>query len=266
MVPRCLVHDCVTEEVIRAIADRQNRARSIYKQATNLNVLGRLFDRVANDQQNTIRAEMLRVYDEIGAKTVVDEITEEKFRTRMVSFYGKVLIPEMSHLNTCQDLDDEEKFALKWFGFNPKITIVFDDCSTDLSKLKTCADILEQIFQGRHYLCTTIIALHGESVVSPLMRTNASISFFTDPQMARTWVTRANNGFPKDKREVLTRYADQILVEPPHTKMVYMNDQPFLIEVPSHGSFCAVSSITNEFCLRITKKMPDGLEPWMRKL
>lgn len=267
MVPRCLVHDCVTEELIHGIAERQNKARSIYEHATNLNVLGRIFDRVAGDAHRAIRTQMRGVYDEISAQKIIDEATETAFRAKMVAFYGGVIAPFMEQLREAKDLDEDERFALTWFGFNPKITIVFDDCSTDLSKFKSCADVLEQIFQGRHFFCTTIIALHSESMVLPAMRGNVSLSFFTDPQIARQWATRTTNGFPKPKRDVLTRFADQILVnETPNTKMLFAGDQPFLIEVPAHGAFSAVSQEVRDYCALIAKKEKDGIEPWMRQL
>lgn len=267
MVPRCLVHDNVTEETIHYIAHRQTKARAIYEVATDLKVLDDLFRRVANDAQITIRDQMQAVYNDISAQKVIDEATETTYRTKMIAFYERAIEPHMRELRAATTLTEKEQFALKWFRFNPKITIVFDDCSTDLSKFKACADVLEQIFQGRHFFCTTIIALHSEAMVLPAMRGNVSLSFFTDPQIARQWAMRTSNGFPKEKRDVLTRYADRILVnQPPNTKMMFANDRPFLIEIPAHGDFSAVSADIREYCARITKKEKSGLEPWMKQL
>jgi hypothetical protein len=269
MVPRGWVHDCVTEEMIHAIAQRQGKARRIFESATNLTVLDQLFERIATDRQRAARGELRRIFDEIAARAVtIDEATRTTFQTNMVKFYKSALTPMMSRLMGADDLNEEERFALKWFGFNPRITIVFDDCSTDLSKFKSCADVLEQIFQGRHFFCTTIIALHSESMVLPAMRGNVSMSFFTDPQMARQWATRTNNGFPKAKREVLMRYADQILVsQAPNTKMLFAGDRPYLIEVPGHGAFSAVSAAVREYGEKIAiRREPGGIEPWMKTL
>jgi hypothetical protein len=264
LVPRCLVHDAVTEEAIAAIAERQHKARAIYDIATNLKTLEAIFARVATPDQRRVRAEMQRAYDGIRTTRATDDVAESLFKERMIAFFQRAIEP---HLDNIRAADEQERIALKWFNFNPRITIVFDDCSTDLAKLRSCASVLEQIFQGRHYFCTTIMALHNDSIVLPAMRSNLSMSIFTDQQTARQWITRATNGFVGEKKAKLVKYADRILVgERPNTKMLYLTDNPFLIEIPAHEDFSAVNRAIRDFCATIEKKNRGGVEPWMRNL
>lgn len=145
--------------------------------------------------------------------------------------------------------------------------MVFDDCSTDIQKLKTNADILESFFQGRHSLCTIIMSLHSDAMVIPCVRSNAYSSFFTDSGTAGIWISKTTNGFTKPQRDNLSRYAARILVhQPPNTKMVYVNGEAYLCEIPPHGEFSAVSSSAREFATRVSKKEPSDVEPWMSAL
>lgn len=269
LVPRCLVHDSVTPEAICAIAERQTHARKIYERANKISILDMLFARVANEQQRQARAEMQRIFDEIASQRPIDEETENKFNDRVISFIHGVIIPRMAELSRA-DLSEEEKFSLQWCQFNPRVTIVFDDCSTDLQKMRQCAEALELIFQGRHGFCTTIMAAHGEVCLTPTARANITASFYTDQATAKQFASRPTNALGREKRAEIMRYAEQIRATnppvPPHTKMFYANDQPLLVEVAMHEAFSAVSAEVRAFCERVTKKDEGSMEPWMKSL
>lgn len=270
MVPRILVHDNVSEEVIQEIAEKQTRKRKIYDRANNIATLDTLFARVATDQQRVARAEIQRAYDEVASKHSIDEVTKNKFTDMLISFFHRVLDPAEARLRRMPDLSENERFAIEWFQFNPRITIVFDDCSTELQKLRTCGDALELIFQGRHGFCTTIIAAHGETFLAPTARSNVTKSFFTDQQVANQFAMRTTNAFSREKRAEISRYANQIHTTvpptPPYTKMLYENDRPLLVEVPDHQPFSAVSREVRACCDRMTRQDSDKMEPWMKAL
>ena len=275
MVPRCFVHDFVTGETVRAIADRQTRARMIYERAANLALLGRMLDRVAPRELIATRDALQRAYDDIcargresGAGDAPSDAIASQFRERMISFYSNALDARLeAQLRATHTLSEDELFALRWFRFNPRITVVFDDCSTELAALKSDADVLEQIFQGRHFYCTTIIALHDTSMVLPAMRMNVGVSIFTDEGLAERWINTRSSGFHREKRDALLRYAHKVISgRAPHTKMLFMNDQAFLITAPPHGSFDAVSGAVRALAMKIEKKNSAEMEPWMREL
>ena len=269
MVPRILVHDRVSEEVIQEIAEKQTRKKKIYDRANNIQTLDSLFARVATEQQRLVRAEMQRAFDEVASQRPIDEITRNKFTDMLISFFHRVLDPMESRLRRVSDLSDNERFAVEWFQFNPRITIVFDDCSTELQKLRTCGDALELIFQGRHGFCTTVIAAHAETCLAPAARSNITQSFFTDQTVANQFAMRQNNAFSRERRAEIMRYAAQIHTTtpptPPYTKMLYANDRPMLVEVPDHQPFSAVSREVRTCCATMTKQ-DGGIEPWMKAL
>lgn len=265
MIPRCLVLDNVTREAVHSIAQRQNRARLIYERAHNTDILRDLFVRVATQKQQDQADQLRATYDEIATKYTISDALDAQYKTSLCNLYGSVI--DRAQFDEA-DLSDDELFAIKWHNFNPNITVVFDDCSTDLAKLKGCADVLEQIFQGRHYFCTSIIALHNESMVLPAMRSNVGLSLFTDQQTARQWAMRPTNGFQKSKRDILVQYADRVCVTPPHTKMVYRDDAPYLVSIPTHTDFSAVSQSVRDFCASVARndQRSATTESWMREL
>jgi hypothetical protein len=158
------------------------------------------------------------------------------------------------------------------FDFKPRIIIIFDDCSTDIFELKNCAEILEQIFRGRHLFCTVLMAVHGLSILSPVMRVGVGNSIFTDPQTARQFAENKSNALNKQKREKMIQYANKICArEPPFTKLLYRNDEFYLVHFPTHESFLAVSEHVWAFGEKITlkdscEKNGETLQPWMKQL
>lgn len=270
-VPRCLVHDTITEDVIQEIAVRQTRSRKIYDRANRIETLDKLFARVANDNQRRIRMEIQKTYDELASKRPIDEETENVFREKLIAFFHKVIDPVYHQLEAASStFGEEERFALNWFQFNPRVTIVFDDCSTELQRLRNCAEALEQIFQGRHGFYTTIMAVHTEVCLAPSARSNITLAFYTDQQTAKQFAERKTNAFNREKRTEIIRYADQIRATtpptPPFTKMFYASDQPTLVEVPIHEPFSAVSPEMREFCELLAKKNSGNMESWMKNL
>ncbi len=264
MVPRCLVHDAVSEDVIRSIAMKQRQRREVYEKANDLAVLRLLYDRVASREQLAARDELQQGYEQMCKDKVPDEETELVFKEQMRKFMRAVINANRERIQ--KDISVEEKFSLCWMNFNPRIVVIFDDCTTELSRLKSCADVLETIFRGRHFFCTVLIASHGESVMLPIMRSSMRGSIFTDPMVARQSVQRGTNAYDKTKKSELLQYAERIHTESPYTKMVIYADKPFLFTAPIHAPFSAVSESVRAYCEKASKKEKGEMEPWMRNL
>jgi len=264
-VDRAFIHDHVTEAVINNIAESQKRRRKLYDQINDIDVLSNLFARIANEAERRSWGEMRRVYDDIIAERGRSAELDDKFHAECVKFLRTHLEPHIASLSRDTALPDAESLTARRFNFNPRLTIVFDDCTTELRALKSCDEALELIFRGRHSLCTTIIAIHGRTAILPIMRMNFTLSVFTDSATACDYA-KSDIQQP-DKRREFMRVAGMIKTEPPHTKMMLYNDQFGVINITKHPIFSAMSDVVREFCDSVSKKSGTGtFEPWMTKL
>jgi hypothetical protein len=265
IVPRNLIFDEIDGSILEGIATLQTKKKQLYQIATRLDVMKRLMKRVASSAELTVIIEFERVRDEMTAKAPFSDTEEALFKSQIVGFISKVYEQRMDallQLKAQGELDKEECFTLEWFKFNPRIIIVFDDCSTDLSKLKTCATVLEQIFQGRHMNCTTIIGIHDDAMLSPGMRNNVNNSIFTDSLTARRWIDKGK--FGKENRTELVGYSDQIRENTdPFTKFWFSGGMPALVEFPKHEPFDATCESVRQFCQLCAPKKSNSIPQWM---
>lgn len=269
LVPRILVHDVVTEDVLKRIESRQTKAKQVYDTVNNVEVLQHLFARCASPPQRAMFEKIVRTFEDFKRQRPegADEETERVYNEKRVAFLRAAIQPRLAMLESAQDLDDREKFSLRLFQFNPRIVIVFDDCSNDIKRLKNCDTALDLIFRGRHSMCTTILAIHSEAFALPPMRANINRSIFTDPQTARIFADRESNGFPKEKRDEIVKYANRILkCAAPYTKMLFDADLPSLITVEPHGPFSVVSDAVRKWADASSSRSSTELAPWMKQL
>ena len=273
MIPRAFVHDNVTAEVIMAMQARQVRARQVYDQVNNISVLRSLLDRIMTSQADATLAQIEHVYEEtVRESGGATEEMELAYIDSKISVMRALIKPRLEELQRVRNLSESERFTIKMFDFNPRITIIFDDCSTDIANLKSCAEVLEQVFRGRHLFCTVLMAVHGISLILPMMRIGVGNTFFTDPQTARQFAENKSNALNKQKRDEMIRYAGEVRgKEQPFTKLLYRNDKFYLVQFPTHEPFVAVSEQVRAFGEKIAlgdtgEKNGEHLQPWMKQL
>lgn len=268
LVPAQFVYEHITPEVLIAIRERQSSVRRIYDTARNINVVKALFDRVASSEQRQVIARIRRTCEDISRDHEEDaQQLQDSCNERVMQIMLRVIDTHKGILANDQSLSTEERFSLRWMHFNPRILIVFDDCTSDFKALRGNEAILEQIFRGRHFLCTSIIALHSPSVALPMLRLNAHISIFTDSQCARSFASTTTNALSSAKKREFERYAARILTkDAPFTKMAYIADVCYLCTFDRHGVFSVVPQITREFARKCARDESREKNEWMQQM
>jgi energy-coupling factor transporter ATP-binding protein EcfA2 len=265
LVPPQLVYDHITPDVLVAISERQTRSRKIYDQARTLSVLESLFDRFATETDHDLMNKLSRIYDDVNQiddteRANLIEIYTEKRRDIMINVIRSIR-------ERADNLSTEEQFTMRWINFNPRIMIIFDDCTSDFKAIRGDQSILEQIFRGRHFLCTSIIALHGPAAAMPMMRLNAYNSIFTDPGSARSFASTVTNGLSALKKQEFERYASRVLTDrAPYTKMLFHSDSCSLCSFDNHDDFAAISSVVTQFCSKCARDDSRETHEWMQRL
>lgn len=273
MMPRSFVHDNVSADVIMAMQARQVKARQVYEQVNNIQILQSLINRIMTQDIKDTLNQIEQIYEETARANngVITDEMENTFANKKISIMRSIIKPKLQFLQRITDLSESEKFTIKMFDFNPRIIIIFDDCSTDIAELKSCAEVLEQVFRGRHLFCTVLMAVHGISLILPMMRIGVGNSIFTDPQTARQFAESKTNALDRQKKSEMIRYAGKVVKkEPPFTKLLYRNDKFYLVRFPTHEPFVAVSEQVRLFGEKIAikgnEKNGEQLESWMKQL
>lgn len=197
-VPITCIHYDISKDMLDTIWERQNALMAAWKRAMNVDTLRSLFMRVSTskgiDAVTTINSEFARAVAELrrsGTPDVIAKIEDmEKARddalTKIYKYYIDRSRDQLSHMT----LNEDETYSLKFIDFNPRIVIIFDDC-TDIIQTLRNYPVMKKIFnQGRHAGITMIIAGHTDKCLLPEQRKSAFLSIFASEQAASQFFER----------------------------------------------------------------------------
>lgn len=239
IVPMPLIHYTITEELLTNLWERQLALVSIYTRANNPETLRALFDRIPNNKPAR------SAIDAINQKFEEHKHEVEKSESNQAAAQSKIIKMEkdcqklilmifkdsigrnrsyLSRLN----ISENEKMSLRYYDVNPRLCVVFDDCTDLLEKLKK-NQILQKIFyQGRWNYMTIIIGAHSDLALPPALKKNAFITIFTEEKSANAYFERKTNDFTrKDKTEAMKACttAFSIMPEFKFQKLAWVRDE-----------------------------------------
>ncbi len=175
VVPLPCIHYTITEGLLDNIWSRQEALVSTYTRANDATILRKLFDRIPNntkarDQINVINNKLREHGSEIGRTGVNPDLAKAKL-SEMESTGGKLIllifkqsIKENRKMLSEIQLSKEERYTLKYFDMNPRIVVIFDDCTDLLLKHRKHPVIQKMFFQGRWAFMTILIACHTDLI------------------------------------------------------------------------------------------------------
>lgn len=119
-----------------------------------------------------------------------------------------------------QKLNEDEQRSIKHLAFNPRMLLIFDDCTDQLKREKS--DIMEKLFyQGRHQLITTIIACHNDKTFAPELKKQTFLTIFTAPGSAMAYFERASTCLDRPEKLQARKVAGEAFTsKKPHQKLV----------------------------------------------
>jgi hypothetical protein len=237
VVPLPLIHYTITDGLLKSIWERQEALSQIYKQADDLSVMERLFRRLnlvnVNRAIETAEAKKAQSITEIRKNTTneVDaerecDVVRAKFDGFIKMIYRRNIIKYRDQL-TLFDLDPGERHCLKYIDLNPRLLLIFDDCSSMLNGLNADSrKIMQEVyFRGRWVNITTINAVHDDKMLSLELRKNAHITICTNAQAATTFFGRPGSGFGTDMKRLVGRIVGTVFREGAFCKLLYMRSE-----------------------------------------
>lgn len=196
MLPAPLIYNTVNEPAIRKIRFRQERIVKDYQAANSMQNIKMLHEIYCPESNNS-------------------EILDMKADLRQVR----------------HQIGDEHKQLYARMFANPKIALIFDDCSTELEpfiKQHPDTNTIRDIYmRGRHEYFTVITGIHSTSMPAPDIRANTNNHIFCDKNVVNTWFANPKNSDPNTRKKAL--YLMEKLIE--HNRFYK------LVYCPFYGKF-----------------------------
>jgi hypothetical protein len=266
IVPLPFIHYDVTPEILKTIWDRQEVLATVYKQANELRTLERLYARCPRKDDTAMIDKMVQIAARCK-KEIKDQclpegqckVSCEKVDRDLIEFKKKVYkncIERNRKALQAMKLDETEGASLRYHNMNPKLVMIFDDCTDLIQKYRKDETVQKIFYQGRHQHITAIIALHTDKSVDAELKKSAAMEFFTEPRTARSYIQRASTGFDKEDKIIANAAVDEAFGDPtlPFQKLYWdrLDTRWYKFTAVKRDGFRFGSDIIWEYCDAIT--------------
>jgi len=230
-------------DFLKRLKQRQEMMMAMHNKASNLDTLGRLYNRIPaasrvggshlarlTDVSRAICRQIERrhsrnlVARESDIKKVKDRIAE--IRVIVLKFairrHRKTLMTNADQMQ----LDASERYALTYLELNPRILLIFDDCSAELKPLFNTSIFREIFYQGRHSMMTVFVTCQDDTDMPAALRRNAFISVFTEQMTATTMMGRVKSKALRTTVEKIVPVIFDRALAHKHRKYVYIREDP----------------------------------------
>lgn len=205
-VPKQLIHNMVSEELLKDIFERQKMITSLYKTVNDYDNLFKIFNKISTIEQmqmlknldETYRTLIDRIDNKISDKIKRKQKTDKlylkhskgklKYIKRILNKYGNV-----------SELDQTDQKIIKYLNVNPNILVVCDDCAYD-KDWKKMTTIRELMMNGRHANITFIVSIQYDKLFPPELRSNVRINIFTKHDSVVHFLK--NDSFTPDEKKI----------------------------------------------------------------
>ncbi len=245
---RCIKED-FTKERLQKLWNRQYYATQLYNTANDINILESLFH-IAPDRESVVLLEaikrkasdMLKVMDmspnlDFGQKKTQKTAIEELQLKKVKILYRDAVRKNKHIIERSPDLTTQQKIALEYLDFNPRICLIIDDCSEKFQVWmkffkKNEVNPFESIFyKNRWNYLTLVFAAHDDKLINTELRKNSRVTIYTTSQSLVTSINRAGNGYTTKEKKEAMRYASKIFGDDDkgiktHQKFCYIREDP----------------------------------------
>jgi energy-coupling factor transporter ATP-binding protein EcfA2 len=232
-IPTAFIYPKVSSEIIELIVKRQKMASEYYTIANNIDILRRVFERVATSTAKHMIKELELMADRAKEQVnITYEFAERDMCKKKIDIGKEKSIKEIMKMliRTHRDrlfktaTDPEERLLIKYLDFNPRALLIFEDCGPHMSEISRDGAVLESFFYGRHLNLTVFYTFHDDTLLPALLRKNAHLIMFTTPESAVTYISRGSNGISGPIKQKAIKIAERIF-DPPGApnfkKLVY---------------------------------------------
>lgn len=295
IIPKELIYEEFGIDDIKNIYEHQRAASRAYNTANDIKILHKLFLRIATPPQRThlkqlddkkekALKDVKANFREFGEQKAKASEVEQLYKSMLVEFYKRrVIQPSKSTLEQ-MNLTYDERMALSYLNFNPRILVVFDDAMTEIKQIikdgKKIGDntIEDFFFKGRWAYITHFYAFQDDNRLETEIKKNAFYSVFTSPQVASAFFSRSSSNFGKQDKARAQAVINKIFgsddnKDDPrnkYRKLVYsrMDDNQFQYVIADlHGEFTMCAKINRDFCKKVQKdeNFVDRSNPYLKK-
>lgn len=264
VVPTPLIHYKLTDELLETIWSRQEMFAAVYSRANQKSVLQGLFNRLnlaevkkILQQAEIAKSDKIReannqFADKSRAKAKSEEI-EKEYEKFFTLVYKRYISEHRSQLSRMQ-LNQDEAFTLRYLDFNPRLLLIFDDCTADFKRLKSprAKSIMGKLFfQNRWAFITVIIACHGDKNLDADLRNNAFMSIWTNKNAANVYFAHEANGFTKETSKKVIEWAPHVFKG--FQKLVFLREKDsfYKYTAAEHLNFQFGSPAVRSYCKKI---------------
>jgi len=266
VVPLPLIHYTITLQLLQDIWDRQQMMAAVRQRANDLKVLKRLFDKLdlPNVRAKIAIAEQARAthIESIKQQYIDPDVIEtkcteisEKFNNLMVVIYKNFISKNEKQLR--QGANEDELFVLDNLGFNHRMVIVFDDCTSMLKdkEIKNSRVFNDFFTCGRWAGLTILFGVHNDKILIPEIRTGAFVSIFTSKRCATAYFMTGTNYFDSETKAEAKRAIKQ-MQEPEngHDRVAYLreNNKFYICRASLFPKFSFTeNNIIERYCAKI---------------
>jgi len=251
---------------LESVWKRQEMMAAIYTRANNISVLLGLFDklpkdtrykamhyidRINNKKRHSIEDIKKQYMKEPGKRDEKIKEINEKFKKMLVLLYKKYIRPHYDELYRQKHLTEDEKYSLFYLNFNPRLLLIFDDCSAQLKPFFNKEIFRMLFYQNRHSFITLIISCQDDTDLPTNLRKNSFISFFTEPIVCISNFERSSNQFSKPMRAFINEMVPVLFKG--HRKLAYIREddthqQFYHLQFPFPKKFRFGSNALSELC------------------
>lgn len=265
IVPLPCIHYNLTSKLLDDIWERQNALAAVYTKANNADILKQLFDRIPNNsRENDIINSVNRKRKEYAAEVSAESVDESTAKAKIADMEKECKKLIILIYKDCIDrhkdklaklaLNRDEQFSLKYLNLNPRLVVIFDDCTDLLNKFKKHPVMQKLFYQGRWAFITALIACHTDKALDPELKKNAFVSIFTGEKSAIAYFERKSNDFDKEEK-IRATSARKGAFTPlaKHQKLVWVREEGkfYRFTATAHDNFKFGSSVIWEYCKQI---------------
>jgi hypothetical protein len=201
---------------LESIWKRQEMMAAIYTRSNRIDILADLFNYIDMDIQEDATFVIKNILDKkkeaIGQieKKYEEGIRDEKIKSITATFddmliqvYKKYILIDYKHIWIC-NLTEDERYTLQYISFNPRLLLIFDDCSAQLKPFFTKEIFRKLFYQNRHSYITLIISCQDDTDLPTNLRKNSFINFYTEPVVCLSNFERSSNKYTKQAKAFIT--------------------------------------------------------------
>lgn len=222
---------------LEAVWKRQEMMAAIYTRANSIKVLLDLFnklpketrrdamrhiDRINSEKNHTVEKIKKQYMNDPGRRDEKIKEINEKFKKMLTLLYKKYISPHYRELWKQKHLTEDEKYSLYYLNFNPRLLLIFDDCSAQLKPFFNKEIFRMLFYQNRHSFITVIISCQDDTDLPTNLRKNAFISFFTEAIVCTSNFERSSNQFSKPVRGLIGEMTPVLFKG--HRKLAYIRE------------------------------------------